>query len=63
MLTRVNVASAILLHGIGKLGSKEDVLALARVLLEPLAFTWMLVAVLNTSSIQLVQGSISTGQG
>ena len=37
LLTRVDVTSAILLHGVGKLGGEEDVLTLAGVLLEPLA--------------------------
>ena len=37
LLTGVDVTSAILLHGVGKLGGEEDVLTLAGVLLEPLA--------------------------
>ena len=36
LLTGVDVTSAILLHGVGKLGGEEDVLTLAGVLLEPL---------------------------
>lgn len=34
---RVDVAGAIFSHGIGKFGGEEDVLTLARVLLEPLS--------------------------
>ena len=37
LLTGVDVTSAILLHGVGKLGGEEDVLTLAGVELEPLA--------------------------
>lgn len=34
---RVDVSTAILAHGVRKLGGQEDLLALAWVLLEPLA--------------------------